>query len=260
MKNIKKLLLHSLFITLFKMIFFVPIHITGGIGNISQRSYLPIFLINNLLNLDDNCVDCFSYDFNMLDYILNGICTFIIVFILLYIITLIMQKIGKLFIPKKYVKNIFDIDYKQLEDNGFKIIIFDLDNTLGNIKEEKCNKEIVELINKLSSKFIVIVASNSLKKRVLTFCSDLNCNLMYFCLKPFGLVLNKIKKKHNIDYEKMVIVGDQLLTDMFVGNRYKLLTILVDKKSDNDFKITKINRKMEKVIKKKYDIKEGEYY
>ena len=40
-----------------------------------------------------------------------------------------------LFIPKMYVKDIFSINYNKLKNNGYKIIIFDLDNTIGNIKE-----------------------------------------------------------------------------------------------------------------------------
>ena len=58
----------------------------------------------------------------------------------------------------------------------------------------------------------------------------------------------------------MVIVGDQLLTDILVGNRKNLLTILVDKKGRKDFKITKFNRYFEDKIRKKYKIKKGEYY
>ena len=58
----------------------------------------------------------------------------------------------------------------------------------------------------------------------------------------------------------MAIIGDQLLTDVFLGNRYKLLTILVDKRAKEDLNITKINRVLEKRIKKKHNIKEGEYF
>ena len=260
MKKIKKTILLSFFITMFKMIFFVPIHITGGIGGVDERGYLPVYLISNLVNLEDNCIDCFSYDFNLLDYVLNGICTFIIVFLLLYLITLLMQKIGKLFIPKRYVKNIYEIDYKKLKKYEYKIIIFDLDNTIGSIKEKQIDSKTLDFLNKLNKDFKVIIASNSLKNRVNTFCKGLECDTMSFSLKPFGKVLQKIKKKYNIEYENMVIIGDQLLTDMFLGNRYKLLTILVDKKDKEDFNITKCNRIIENIIKKKYNIKEGEYF
>ena len=46
-----------------------------------------------------------------------------------------------LFIPKIYVKDIYSIDYKKLINDGYKLIIFDLDNTIGNIKEKICDKK-----------------------------------------------------------------------------------------------------------------------
>ena len=58
----------------------------------------------------------------------------------------------------------------------------------------------------------------------------------------------------------MVIIGDQLLTDILVGNRKGLLTILVDQIDSYDLRKTRINRKIEKIIKKKYNMKKGEYY
>ena len=165
-----------------------------------------------------------------------------------------------LFIPKMYQKDIFHIDYNLLKKKGYKIIIFDLDNTIGKVKDKICDIDTAKFLNELNKEFIVIIASNSRKKRVITFCEPLEFGKFYFCLKPLSIVLKKIKKKYNIDYKNMVIVGDQLLTDMFLGNRFKLLTILVDKKDQHDLRKTKFNRIIEKIIKHKYNLKEGEYF
>lgn len=165
-----------------------------------------------------------------------------------------------LFIPKMYQKDIFSIDYKFLKENGYKIIIFDLDNTIGAVKDKVCNSKTSNFINKLNDDFIVIVASNSRKKRVISFCEPLECGKFYFSLKPLSFILKKIKKKYNINYKNMVIIGDQLLTDIFLGNRFNLLTILVDQINKYDLNKTKFNRKIEKIIKKKYNFKEGEYF
>ena len=166
----------------------------------------------------------------------------------------------KIFIPKIYVKDIFSINYKKLIKDDYKLIIFDLDNTIGNIKEDICDKKTVDFLNNLNKNIKIVIASNSRKKRVLDFCKNIECDKYYFCLKPTSKVISKLKRKYSIPYNKMVIVGDQLLTDMFLGNRKKLLTILVDKKADADLKITKFNRKIENIIKKKYKLKKGNYY
>jgi len=165
-----------------------------------------------------------------------------------------------LLIPKMYQKDVYSIDYDKLIKLGYKVIIFDLDNTIGKVKDDTCEKEMVDFINNLNKKIKVVIASNSLKKRVQYFCRELECDVIAFSLKPSLIALRKIKKEYNIEYNKMVIVGDQLLTDILVGNRKNLLTILVDKKGRKDFKITKFNRYFEDKIRKKYKIKKGEYY
>lgn len=165
-----------------------------------------------------------------------------------------------LLIPKKYVIDIFAIDYKKLKEVGYQLIIFDLDNTIGDVKTLICEKRISDFLNRINKEIPIIIASNSHKKRVSTFCKNLNCDKYSFSLKPTSRVLRKIKQKYNIEYDKMVIVGDQLLTDIFLGNRMGLLTILVDPKSEEDLKVTKLNRKIEMIIKKKYHLKKGEYY
>ena len=164
------------------------------------------------------------------------------------------------FVPKVYQKDIFSIDYKKIKKMGYKLIIFDLDNTIGKVKDGKCDKKTVDFLNNLNKEIPIVIASNSLKKRVKEFCKDLECETYSFSLKPTLKNIRKIKNKYNLEYDKMVIIGDQLLTDILVGNRKGLLTILVDQIDSYDLRKTRINRKIEKIIKKKYNMKKGEYY
>lgn len=165
-----------------------------------------------------------------------------------------------LFVPKMYQKDIFSINYQKLKELGYKIIIFDLDNTIGSIKEKKCKEETVNFINKLSNDFKIIVASNSLKQRVDTFSKELKCDTFSLSLKPTLKSIRKIHYKYKVPYTKMVMIGDQIMTDILVGNRKKLLTILVDPLEKTDFKITGFNRKLENIINKKNKIIRGNYY
>ena len=166
----------------------------------------------------------------------------------------------KLFIPDMYQKDIFTIPYQKLKEMGYQLLIFDLDNTIGSINEKNCNLETINFLNQLSKDFQVVIASNSHKKRVQSFCRNLKCKYYSLSLKPTLKVLRKIKKDYNIDYQKMVIIGDQVVTDIFVGNRKKLLTILVDPILNHDLKITGFNRKIEKILNKKNGIIKGQYY
>lgn len=166
----------------------------------------------------------------------------------------------RIFIPKMYKKSIYEIDYKKLKEKGYKLIIFDLDNTIGSIKEEKCSIKTAEFLNNLNREIKIVVASNSFHERVSKFCSNLECEYFSLSLKPTSRVLRKIKKKYKINYKEMVIIGDQIVTDIFVGNRFGLFTILVDPIKNIDFTITSFNRKLERFINKKNNIIRGKYY
>ena len=165
----------------------------------------------------------------------------------------------EIFKPRMYQKDIFNIDYNKLKKKGYKLLIFDLDNTLGRPKDETCSRKVSEFLNKLMTNFVVVVSSNSRRKRVSKFLENTNCDYVYFSLKPTLRCIRKIKKKYKIDYKDMVIIGDQIMTDIITGNRKALLTILVDPLSE-DLKITSLNRKIEKIINKKNNLRRGKYY
>ena len=62
----------------------------------------------------------------------------------------------------------------------------------------------------------------------------------------------------------MCVIGDQLMTDIFGGNRYKCFTILVDPLGKKDLKVTFVNRFIENRIinhlSKKGILERGKYY
>ena len=165
-----------------------------------------------------------------------------------------------IFKPKMYKKSIYDIDYQKLKEKDIKLIIFDLDNTIGRIKDETPPKKVIELINKLSKDFKVVVASNNMEKRVYKFCSKLNCDYFSCVLKPSTKIGLLIKKKYKIGSAHTCIIGDQLLTDILMGNRLKMFTILVDPISEKEYKITHFNRLLEKRLMKRINLKKGDYY
>jgi hypothetical protein len=62
----------------------------------------------------------------------------------------------------------------------------------------------------------------------------------------------------------MVMIGDQLVTDVYAGTRFGIKTILVDPLADKDLWITKFNRIKENRKLRKYSKKNlferGKYY
>lgn len=169
-----------------------------------------------------------------------------------------------LFRPNMYKKNIFEIDYNKLRKQGITCLIFDLDNTLGLIEHEKCPLKAKKLLKELQKDFLILISSNNTKKRIAPYLKDLGIGGVAFSLKPSTKGLRKIKKHYNLNKKEMVMIGDQIVTDILSGNRYKIMTILVDPLGEKDLRITGLNRKIEariiKYYKKRGMFERGKYY
>lgn len=169
-----------------------------------------------------------------------------------------------IFKPTIYKKNIYDINYKKLKEMGIKCLIFDLDNTLGLIEHKKCPPKTKKLLKQLQKDFKIFIASNNTKRRLKPYLDDLGVNGVSNCLKPLTFGLLRIKKKYNFKKKEMIMIGDQLVTDVLAGKRFRIKTILVDPLGKKDLKITGLNRKIEGMIIRKYEkrghFERGKYY
>ena len=169
-----------------------------------------------------------------------------------------------LFRPNIYKKTIFDINYDLLKEKGIKCLIFDLDNTLGLIYHKECPLQARVLIRELQKDFTVVISSNNTKKRLKPYLEELGIDGTSWSMKPSIKSLIYIKAKYKLHKKEMCMIGDQIVTDILAGNRFKIKTILVDPLGDKDLKITGLNRKIESRIINRYEkkglFKRGNYY
>lgn len=169
-----------------------------------------------------------------------------------------------IFKPSVYRKNIFEIDYEKLKNSGIRCLVYDLDNTLGLISHKKCPDEAKKLIKKLQKDFIVVISSNNTKRRLKPYLEELGIDGVAWSVKPSIRGLLIIKNKYKLKKKEMCIIGDQIVTDILAGKRFRIKTILVDPLGEKDLKITGLNRRIENFIVKKYEkrglFERGKYY
>lgn len=169
------------------------------------------------------------------------------------------------FYPDIYQKSIYTINYNKLLENGIKCLLFDLDNTCVPYIESKPNKKLKNHFDELKDMgFKVIIFSNSGRKRLEPFKKELNVDCSSNCKKPFKSKFIKLLDTYNYKLSEVAIIGDQLITDIYGGNKIGITTILVNPISKNEMVFTKINRfiekkKINKMIKQGI-FKIGEYY
>lgn len=169
------------------------------------------------------------------------------------------------FVPSTYVNTVFDIDYNKLYERGIRLILTDLDNTLISYKENNADDKLLEWIKQRKNEGfeVIIVSNNSNKERVTSFAKELEINSVSVAMKPLKRGIKKALKlaSRKYDYNEVVSIGDQLMTDVFSANRMKFNSVLVkaiDRKTEKW--TTRFNRKLELHVIKKISKKYPELY
>ena len=159
----------------------------------------------------------------------------------------------KLLYPHEYVENVFSIYYTKLYNNGYRGIIFDIDNTLAHHHEDS-TKEIDELFQTIHDIGLkTILLTNADEARVKRFIK--NIDSLYICDARKPSVINYLKaiKMLNIQKEEALVIGDQIFTDILGANRSKIDNILVKYMRYPDEVKIGIRRTVEKMVFKLYE-------
>ena len=163
----------------------------------------------------------------------------------------------KNFYPKEDAESAYSIEYERLYENGYRSIIFDIDNTL--VKHgAPATEEAIALVDRLRRMgFAVCFLSNNGEKRVGEFCDKVDAAYIYKAVKPKKKGYVAAMKLLGATMDQTISIGDQIFTDIWGANRSGIYTILVkpiDKKEE--FQIV-LKRKLEKIILHFYRKKKG---
>ena len=158
----------------------------------------------------------------------------------------------KILYPDLLYDKIEDIDLDALRQKGIKGFILDIDNTLV-VPHTPADERAKAFVNKLvSAGFKACIVSNNIPARAKSFADgvglDWVCDGNKPSAKPFRLAVEKLQLKN----EEIAVVGDQIFTDVWGGNRQKMITILVTPICDKENYFVKFKRILEKLVMKGY--------
>ncbi len=164
-------------------------------------------------------------------------------------------------IPDAYHASIFEIPYKKLKEQGIKSLFFDLDNTIIAYDEAELNHKQIEFIKELQKDFKVLILSNTDYKRVSIAVNKIEIPFIWHAKKPLKVGFRKALRMLNSKKEETMIIGDQLMTDIYGARRFGIKSILVGSvKRKSDRPITKFNRMIERIFLKKIERKLPDLY
>lgn len=156
----------------------------------------------------------------------------------------------KLFKPDEIIERFDKFDIDAHVKKGYNAILIDVDNTIDLPDSlDHGTKEAFDFLEKLEKAgFKIVIFSNNTKKRVLRFLDNNKYDYNYWSLKPLPFSYKKVLKKYNLDKNKTISFGDQLLTDCLGANLCGLYTVYSKQLVEKDIIKTKINRKLERFI------------
>lgn len=152
------------------------------------------------------------------------------------------------FYPKRLAPSSYDIDYEKLYREGYRGILFDIDNTLVEHGADATPRA-VELFKRLEGiGFQTCLISNNSEERVLRFNKDIGANYIFHANKPFPKNYRKAAKLMGTCINNTIFVGDQLFTDVYGANRIGMLTYLVKPIHPKEEIQIVLKRRLERIV------------
>ena len=154
----------------------------------------------------------------------------------------------KKFYPGEIAPSTYAIDFEKLYEEGYRGILFDIDNTLVEHGAD-ASKEAIELFERLKKiGFQLCLISNNKQPRVERFNKDVNVNYIYDAHKPSRKNYLRAVELMETTVDTTVFVGDQLFTDVFGANRVGMRTFLVEPISPKEEIQIVLKRYLEKIV------------
>lgn len=133
----------------------------------------------------------------------------------------------EMFFPDKYVASTYRIDFEKLYKEGYRGLIFDIDNTLVP-HGESADDRAVALFSRLKEiGFRCCLISNNQEPRVKMFNRDIKVDYVYDAHKPSTKNYVKAMEIMGTDRSNSLFIGDQLFTDVWGAKRAGIRNILV---------------------------------
>lgn len=154
--------------------------------------------------------------------------------------------------PDQAVCSIHDVDYAALWERGIRVLIFDLENTLCRWRQWGLDPRTRALLSSLRERGmrIAVLTNASIPPRqpFRGELADAEIRLVDCAHKPLRGGLRRALAALGAHPGEAALIGDQLLTDVLVGKRAGLYTVLVDPLGTQESGPTRFNRRLERIL------------
>ncbi len=155
--------------------------------------------------------------------------------------------------PSAYVTSVHEIDLDSLKEQGIKLIICDLDNTLVPHFTKFPTQQVRKFVESVKERdFEFVLVSNNTSKRVSLFAEKLGLSkYIANAKKPFPHAIKKTINEIGVKPQETVIVGDMIITDTLAANFVHTESILVQPLMDPERTVDRFFSFLEKFVFKR---------
>ena len=150
---------------------------------------------------------------------------------------LINYILSKALKPDITIDKVTELNEKELENikKQYEIegIIIDVDDTLRKDMKSipKVNRNWIE---SLKEKFKIVILSNGKDRELEEYFSQNNIDYIGFAFKPLKRNFLKACKKMNLKPNKVLVIGDSLIDDIYGAKRLKMKSAIVKNVEDDE--------------------------
>ncbi len=133
---------------------------------------------------------------------------------------------------------IYKISHLKLQNKGIKSLLIDVDGTLLNRQSKIVPSNVKNWIKESKKLFsLYLISNNPSNERIRKIAKELDIRYKSNALKPRKKITLDVISEMNEDTKNIAIIGDRIFTDIIVGNRCNIQTILVQRLSKNGLPI-----------------------
>jgi uncharacterized protein len=157
------------------------------------------------------------------------------------------------FYPSLQVDSVQHIDLDTLQKNKIRGLILDIDNTLVPMHRKEADERAVAWIEKVRKAGLkACIVSNASEKRVIKFNERLKLHAIHRASKPGTKAFLRAARMMELKPDETAVVGDQIFTDVYGGNKAGMFTILVKPIDKREILFVRLKRFPEKWILSSY--------
>lgn len=152
------------------------------------------------------------------------------------------------FFPDHETDSAYDIDYEELYGQGYRGVIFDIDNTLVPHGAPADDRAIALFARLHGQGYATCALSNNKEPRVKSFCDQVGSPYIFKAGKPGRAGYEQAMKRMGTQARNTLFVGDQLFTDIWGAKKAGLVTYLVKPIHPKEEIQIVLKRKLERIV------------